>query len=457
VAEALIFTFAIVQYYYKNEASYTLKLAIPIIFGELAQLSLHLIDTAMIGFVSYKQLAAASLVLNVVNIPFILGIGITIAVAQMVSLAHGSFDKQLVSHYFYNGFILSAISAVLISSILLFSKSILLHLGQDPEVVKFAMPFMVLMSFSIIPMILFMALKQFADGLQYTKTAMTLSGIAIPLNVFLNWLLIYGHWGFQKMGLTGAGWATLFTRSFIFFALGAVILNHRVFRKYIAISGKQWVLRKNTILQLLKIGIPSSLQIGMEAGAFAISGILIGTISAEAQAAHQIALVCASFTFMVSLGLSQAGSIRVSHAFGTRNWGKISVIGKSNIVMATIFGAICCVLFFIFKNQLPLFFNHEHTVVMTASVLILFAAVFQIPDAVQANSAGLLRGIKDVNAPTLFIAVAYWVLGLPIGYVLAFPYKMGANGIWLGFIIGLSFAALFLTLRFLSKASKAIK
>lgn len=439
---------------YKAESKTTIKLAIPIILGELAQMSLHLLDTAMIGFVGYKQLAAAALVLNVINIPFIFGIGITISVAQMVSLAHGKYDRQLVSHYFYNGFWLCAISAIFISGILIFAGRILGHLGQDAEVVRLARPFMKLMSISIIPMVLFMALKQFADGLQYTKTAMTLSLAAIPINVFLNWVLIYGHWGFPRMELTGAGYATLITRTIIFLVLGLVILNHRIFSRYIAVARNQWKLKWTTLVQLLKIGIPSSLQIGMEAGAFAVSGIIIGTLGAAPQAAHQIALSCASFTFMVSLGLSQAGSIRVSHAFGSGNWKRISGVGVSTLGLALIYGSFSLVTFMILKQKLPLLFSREHQVVFVATGLIFLAAIFQVSDAIQATSAGLLRGIKDVNIPTVIVAIAYWVLAIPIGYILAFHFELGASGIWIGLIVGLSFSAVFLTLRFLRKTKQ---
>lgn len=442
------------MYFYKTEARHTLQLALPIIFGELAQMSLHLIDTAMIGYTGYKQLAAASLVLNFINIPFIFGIGITISVAQMVSLAHGKSDKQQVSHYFYNGFWLCAICGILISGGLLLSKDLLAHLKQDPEVVALAMPFMTLMSLSIIPMVLFMTLKQFADGLQYTKTAMTLSIVALPLNIFLNWLLIYGNWGFPRLELIGAGYATLITRTLIFLILGAVILKHRIFKKYMAVAQNQWKLKWDTMKQLLKIGIPSSLQIGMEAGAFAGSGIIIGTIGAEQQAAHQIALACASFAFMVSLGLSQAGSIRVSNAYGTTNWKRISVIGKSTLVLALIYGTVCCILFSLFRSYLPVLFNNEAHVIKIAAGLLLLAAVFQIPDAIQATSAGLLRGIKDVNVPTVFIFIAYWIVGIPLGCLLAFHFGMNEKGIWFGFISGLSFSAIALTIRFIKKCAQ---
>jgi multidrug resistance protein, MATE family len=438
----------------RAEASNTIKLAIPIIIGELAQMALHIIDTAMVGAISYKQLAAAALVINAMNIPFVIGIGMTISVSQMVSMAHGRRDGQLVSHYFFNGFILCAATAILISIILVFGKNILLHLGQDPEVVSFALPFMQLMGLSIIPMLLFMTLKQFTDGLEFTRTAMLISLLGMPVNILLNWLLMYGNWGFPRLELIGAGWATLITRSIMFVVLGLIILKHATFKKYIAVSSSQWKLRKKTMRELLHIGVPSSLQIGMEAGAFAVSGIIIGTIGAVAQASHQIALSCASFTFMVSMGLAQAGSIRVSNAFGRSDWPKISVIGKSTLIVALIYGSFCAISFALFRNQLPKIFNDNAEVLKMAGMLIIFAAVFQISDSTQAIGAGLLRGIKDVKYPTIMIAVAYWVVGLPAGYVLAFHFKMGASGIWLGLIIGLTLASLFLINRFLKMSKR---
>ena len=433
----------------RKEASNTLRLAFPIIIGELAQMALHIIDTAMVGAISYKQLAAASLVINALNIPFVIGIGMTISVSQMVSMAHGRRDSQLVSHYFFNGFILCAITAILISTLLVLGRSVLYHLKQDPEVVELAVPFMKMMGLSIVPMLLFMTLKQFTDGLEFTKTAMVLSLCALPLNTFLNWLLIYGNWGFPRLELMGAGWATLISRTLIFLILGIVILWHPTFRRYVAVRKNQWILRHRTIRDLLHIGIPSSLQIGMEAGAFAVSGIIIGTIGAVAQASHQIALSCASFTFMVSMGLAQAGSIRVSNAFGRGDRPKIAEIGKSTLITALIYGAICAAGFTIFKNQLPFLFNKDGDVILLASTLLLFAAVFQVSDSTQAIGAGLLRGIKDVRRPTILVAVAYWVIGLPLGYLLAFPFSMGAQGMWIGLIAGLSFASFFLITRFL--------
>jgi multidrug resistance protein, MATE family len=434
----------------------TIQLAVPIIAGELAQMSLHLIDTAMVGNISYRHLAAASLVMTVANIPFVIGLGMTISVSQMVSMANGRRDHQLISHYLFNGFLLCAAFALIISGGLVFGRNILQHLDQDPEVVKLSMPFMTLVGISVIPMILFMTLKQFADGLEYTKTAMILSVAAIPVNIFLNWLLIYGNWGFPRLELIGAGYATLITRSMIFIVLGLVILKHQRFRRFVAVRERQWKYNVSTMRELLRIGIPSSIQLGVEVCAFAVSGIIIGTISAVALAAHQIALSCASFTFMVSMGLSQAGSIRVSNAYGRGDWEKIREIGKTTILTALIYGFFCALCFVLFRWQLPLIFNGNPQVLKLSALLLLFAAVFQISDATQATGAGLLRGIKDVRLPTLLITIAYWVIGLPFGWLFCFHYHLGAAGMWLGLIIGLTLASIFLVTRFMKMGRRSL-
>ncbi|HEU4471115.1 MAG TPA: MATE family efflux transporter [Flavisolibacter sp.] len=438
----------------RTEAFKTIKLALPIIIGEMAQMALHIIDTAMVGAIDYRQLAAAALVVNAMNIPFVLGIGMTISVSQMVSMAKGKQDDAAVSHYLFNGFFLCALTALVISLLLVGGRSLLLDLGQDPDVALIALPFMKLMGFSIIPMLLFMTLKQFTDGLEFTRTAMLLSLIALPINILLNWLLIYGNLGFPRLELEGAGWATLITRTFTFLLLAAVVLRHKTFQPYISLRRQQWQFKKRTLKDLLHIGVPSGLQLGMEAGAFAVSGIIIGTLGAVPQAAHQIALSCASFTFMASMGLAQAGSIRVSNAFGRKDWIHISAIGKSTLVTALLYGIGCATGFILLRQVLPGFFNKNPEVVALAGGLLLLAAIFQISDSTQAIGAGLLRGIKDVKTPTMLIAAAYWVLGLPIGCLLGFYFGLGTSGIWIGLILGLSFASLFLAIRFRKKVAE---
>ena len=334
----------------ETEVYKTIQLAIPIILGELAQMSLHLIDTAMVGGISYRHLAAASLVMTAANIPFVIGIGMTISVSQIVSMANGRRDHQLISHYLFNGFLLCTVFALVISGGLVFGRNILRHLGQDPQVVELALPFMTLVGLSVIPMLLFMTLKQFTDGLEYTKTAMMLSVAAMPVNIFLNWLLIYGNWGFPRLELVGAGYATLITRHYDFYCAGTDRFKTQNVSAVYSGPGSQWKYNFKTIRELIRIGIPSSMQLGVEVCAFAVSGIIIGTINAVSQAAHQIALSCAAFTFMVSMGLSQAGSIRVSNAYGRGGLEQDPGIGKTTLGDSLALWVFLCCLFCLFSD-----------------------------------------------------------------------------------------------------------
>lgn len=438
----------------RSESYKTWKLSAPIILGELTQMALGIIDNVMVGAISYKHLAAAALVISVMNIPFVLGLGITMSVSQMVSTAHGRRDGFQVSHYFYNGLWMCSIASVIIALTLYFSSGIVYHLKQDPDVAVLAEPFLQIMAISTIPMIMFMAAKQFTDGLELTRTAMILSLLALPLNIGINWLLVYGNWGFPRLELIGAGYGTLITRTLILIALLIIIFIHPLFRRYIAVRKEQWVLKWKSIRELLSIGIPSSLQAGMESGAFAVTGIIIGTISAKEQAAHQIALGCAAFTFMVAFGLSQGGSIRISNAWGRKNWNDISIIGKSTLLSGLFYGIFCALFFVSIRNVLPLAFNSDTEVIAIASVLMLYAAIFQISDSTQAVGVGLLRGIKDVKIPTLYVAIAYWVVGIPVGCLFAFVFKMGAAGMWIGFVTGLTFSSIVLNKRFFGMLKK---
>jgi len=432
----------------RTEAFKTWKLSGPIIFGELTQMALGIIDSIMVGKISYQQLAASALVNSVLNIPFVLGFGMTMAISQTVSMANGRRDGLKVSHYLYNGFWLCSISAIIIAVSLVLSKNVLYHLGQDVEVARLGAPYLQIMSWSIIPMMMFIVIKQFTDGLERTRTAMLLSLAALPINIFINWLLVYGNWGFPRLELSGAGYGTLITRILILIIFVAVLFVHPFFSRYIAVRKNQWKINRQTIKELLHIGVPASAQAAMESGAFAVSSIIIGTLGAVQLAAHQIALNCASFAFMVSWGLAQGGSIRISNAWGRNNWKDISVIGKSTLLSGVAYGIIGLLFFVLFRNLLPLIFNNDPDVMALAAVLMLYAAIFQISDATQAIAVGLLRGIKDVKVPTMYIALAYWVIGIPVGCLMAFTFKMGAAGIWIGFVSGLSFSSLLLNNRF---------
>jgi MATE family multidrug resistance protein len=430
----------------------TLKIATPLIISNISQIGLGLIDSAMIGAVDYRQLAASSLVINIISIPQVLGMGMAIAISPLSAIANGQKNTYQASKVLFNGFLLSTIVAVLIAVTLVVSHNFLFHLGQDINVATLAVPFYKLLAWSLIPMLMFAAVKQFCDGLEFTKTAMTLSLISLPLNAFLNWIFIYGRFGLPRMELAGAGFGTLITRILIAITLIIIVSRHKIFKPYIEIRNKAWKIDSKTWKELLHIGVPTSLQYGMEVAAFSVSGIMIGWLGATSQAAHQIALNLATATFMAASGLSLGGSIRVANAYGRNEKGLLRSIGTSTISGGLIYGCICGIAFIVLRNYLPVIFTNNREVAAISSSLLVFAALFQISDATQAIGVGLLRGMKDVKVPTAFVAIAYWLIGIPVGYFLSFTLQMGASGIWLGFVTGLSASSVLLNGRFLKKS-----
>jgi multidrug resistance protein, MATE family len=440
----------------RTELGKTLKLSIPIIITNMAQIALALIDSAMVGAISYKLLAASSLAINAIGIPQIICIGLTMAVSPLVAIARGRQDAVQASRVLYNGAWLCTIAAFIIAVICVVGSPLLEQLRQDPEVATLAQPYFRIYAWSLIPMILFLAVKQFSDALEMTKTGMALALATLPVNAFLNWVFIFGNLGAPRLELYGAGVATLITRILVAIAMIIIVLYHPAYKRYIAASRQAWHLRGKQIRELLHIGIPSGLQYAMEAGAFAVSGIMVGLLGATAQAAHQIALNIASFSFMAALGLSLGGSIRVSHAFGRGDRPLMRKIGISTIYGGIAYGIFCVIYFVLLRYQLPLIFTKEPAVISLAASLLFLAAIFQISDSTQAIGVGLLRGIRDVKVPTILVAVAYWAIGIPVGYWLAFGREMGAAGIWLGLVMGLTASSVLCNWRFLRKTAITI-
>jgi MATE family multidrug resistance protein len=343
---------------------------------------------------------------------------------------------------------------LIMALIIQFNDGIVFMMGQDKVVEDLSAPYLKWMTWGILPMVLFLSMKQFADGLGQTRWAMYLSLSAIPVNFALNYLLIYGNLGFPRLELQGAGIATLLSRTAVMIGMFIMLAQSSVFAPYRQEWRQKLRLQRQQLRDVIRIGIPAGLQYGMEAGAFAVSGIIVGWLGYVQQAAHQIALGLASLTFMVSLGIGAAGSIRVAYAFGQKNMPHARMIGITSLFLAGAYGLCCALMFILARHQLPLFFNHEPEVVRFAALLLFFTAIFQISDSIQAVGVGLLRGIQDVRIPTLFVAIAYWVVGIPVGYYLAFSLGWNTAGIWTGLVVGLSVSAVLLTSRFL-RLSKA--
>ncbi|RYE18480.1 MAG: MATE family efflux transporter, partial [Sphingobacteriales bacterium] len=347
-----------------------------------------------------------------------------------------------------------------ITSIVLFlgmyfgSVYLLNSLDQSPAVVAQAKPFFVLLGFSIVPLMIFNTFKQFAEGLGFTKQAMQISIWGNVINIILGIIFVKGLFGIAPMGIRGVGYSTLIDRCLMAMVMSAYVLRSRNFRKYL----KGFVITqidKVRTARILKIGIPVALQGTFEVGAFSAANVMIGTISPIQQAAHQVAITLASVTFMVASGISSAAAIKSGNNFGAKEHLSLrfSAISSYHIVM--VFMAFTAILFVVANNWLPWIISTDANVIAIASQLLILAAIFQLFDGAQVVGLGILRGMGDVNVPTLITLIAYWVIGLPVSYVIGIYWGYGAQGVWVGLVLGLAAAAIMLYFRF-NKISKQL-
>lgn len=423
----------------------TMQLAWPIMLGQLGQVMMGIVDALMVGNVGEKYLAAANASNAVFFLVTIFGIGVSTAVAPLVSMAVAEKNEAKTGGILrgaYKAAVIVGIGIQLILSVLILNFG---SLGQPEEVTPLATEFLWILSFSVIPMVLFLCTKQFADGLSYTKPAMIITVAALAFNAFVNWLLIYGNWGFPELKLAGAGYATTLTRVLMVLVMLAYIHTAPNIRKYIV---QRPVNVNHYLRSILKMGIPSGMQYFFEIAAFGGAAIMAGWISITASAAHGIAISLASFTYMAATGISAAGAIRVGGYYGQQDALGIRKAGYAALLLGMGWMVLACGIFLLFKRSLVGLYITHPQVELVAGGLLVIAAFFQLSDGIQTIGLGILRGIADVKAPTYITFFSYWGIGIPVGYVLGFYTGMGINGIWIGLLIGLTVSAVFLTLRF---------
>ena len=414
---------------------------------------LNIIDSAMVGQLGYKQLAAASLVNNMIGLPFVVSMGFTMAISPLVAELKGAGKQEQCGNLLNNAIALNVAVSFIVVFILFFTGGVIYHLKQDYEVAQLGRPYLNWMLWSIVPMIAFLSIKQFCDGLNHTRVPLILALSSIPCNVFLNYLLIYGNWGFPKLELIGAGISTFITRFGMALIMAFYVFNHKKYKVYLV---NVWTINKTIIRKIANLAIPSAWQYGSEIGAFVVLGIMVGWFGAIQQAAHQISLSVAALTFMVSIGLSTAGSIKVGEAYGMQDIHLARKTGIAVLKFAGVYGLICAILFIVFRNYIPLLFTSDHEVIIQASILFLLAAAFQLGDSLQAVGIGILRGLQDVKLPTIYTTLSYWFIGIPVGFILGVHLNWQVIGIWIGFIACLTLMAFLLCLRFL-KITKEFK
>ena len=424
--------------------------------GSLGHVMVGVADSLMVGkMLGAIPLAAVSLANSIFHIPLVFAIGIAFGLTPLVANADGEGDVKKISALWKNGLVINLTFGLIVMALLFLSGPVFQHLKQEPEVVEFALPYFFIIITGIVPMMLFMNLKQFAEGLSDTLTATRVSLTANIFNVILNYLLIKGVWIFPELGLLGAGWATVFSRWLMFFGLLGYIKNKEKFAQY-------WEARKavkikwETIKKILDIGLPTGLQYVFEVGAFALTAIMAGSIGAFPQAAHQIAISLASISYMAVSGLSAAASIRVGNQLGQKDYVTLKLAATTLLKMTLVFMSVTGVIFLLSRNFLPTLFTNETEVIAIAAQLLIITTFFQISDGAQVWAQGALRGLSDVRIPTAITFVAYWIIALPASYVFAFVLNWGVIGLWVGLALGLTISGGLLTRRFFHKANELL-
>ncbi|OIQ16221.1 MAG: MATE family efflux transporter [Flavobacterium sp. MedPE-SWcel] len=441
---------------YIKEFEYNIRLAWPVILGMLGHTITGIIDNIMVGKLGAAELAAASLGNSMVFIAMSVGIGFSTAITPIVAQYDAEKNKEGVRTVFHHGLFLCTILGVFLFGLVWFSKPLMYLMGQPDEVVALAAPYIDWVAFSLLPMVIFQGYKQFSDGLSFTKYAMYAVIISNVINVVINYLLIYGIWIFPQLGIIGAALGTVISRVFMLVYIHYILVKNEKLKVYFTnFSLKE--IKKPMLRRITSLGVPSSMQMLFEVALFTAAIWLSGFIGKSSQAANQIALSLASMTFMFAMGLSVASTIRVGNQKGLKDYNKLLLVARSIFLLAVLVEIVFALLFVIFHKYLPHFFLNmkdatllaENTeVISIAAELLLVAAVFQISDGIQVVVLGALRGLQDVKVPTVITFISYWVVGFPISLYLGVYTSLGATGIWIGLLAGLTVAALFLYIRF---------
>jgi multidrug resistance protein, MATE family len=430
-----------------------LRIAYPVALSQLGHITVGIADCIMVGTLKGNALASVNIAFNVF-VPFMmLGIGISYGISPLIAKADGENNIQEISRILKHSIVINFITGLLLFALLFFSSALLGNLHQPPNTVAKAISFFEIISFTLIPLMIFQTFKQFAEGLAITRQAMYISISANVINIILNYILIHGKLGFPECGPNGAAYATLTARIFMAGSMFAFVFYHKKFTVYwknlsaIKYSGQFF-------RYLLRMITPVGMQLSLETGAFCFAGLMMGWLGETEISAHTIALTMAAVSYMAATGVAAAATVRVGNEFGKKDYGTLQTAGFSSFHLVITFMGICALVFIAFRSFLPPIFNPDQKIQDLAASLLLITAFFQLSDGIQVVGLGALRGIGDVKIPTAIALISYWLVGLPVGYVLAFPFNLRAEGIWYGLLIGLTLAAGMLSLRFYLKTRR---
>ncbi|TGD79742.1 MATE family efflux transporter [Hymenobacter wooponensis] len=426
----------------------TLTLAYPVMLSQLGHVLVNVCDSMVVGQTGKVELAAVSLSVSVCTVVMVFGMGLAMGITPLVAAADGRRDMATLGRLLVNGVWLCTAAGALLGGLGLLLPPLLPLLHQEPDVAALAAPWIRVIFLSLLPLMVFQGFKQFAEGLGLTRQAMLLSVQANLLNAFLCYALVFGKFGFPNLGMMGAAWATLIARTLMAALMAAYVLLAARLQPYREAAALNLLPDATSLRRLIGFGSPIGVQMMFEMGAFSFSAIMIGWLGATELAAHQIAINVASVTYMAASGIAAAATIRVGNLRGSGNAKGARHAGYAAYLITFLFMSLMGLLLIVGRQYIPQYYNNDPAVIAQAAGLLLIAAAFQISDGLQVVGLGALRGLEDVKVPSVVALLAYWAAALPLGYVLGFPLGLGATGVWLGLLTGLTLVAGLLLLRF---------
>ncbi|MFY8037709.1 MAG: MATE family efflux transporter [Cyclobacteriaceae bacterium] len=440
---------------YKPHLREGFQLAYPVMLSQLGHVTMGVADNIMVGNLGAAHLAGAGLANVAFNFLLLFGIGVSYAITPLVATADGERNDGQIASILKHGLLINVLNSFVLIAIVSVGMNVLYHIHQPPKVVKLATPYLSIITFSLIPILIFQTFRQFTEGLSLTRIAMIIVIASNFVNIGLNYVLIYGHFGFPALGLNGAGYATLISRILMAVAFAGFVYFAPRFKKYRSGFSIGSYSRK-LISKMLHIGLPAGLQFIFEVAAFDFSLVMMGWLGTSALAAHQIAINLATISYMTTSGLAAAATIRVSNFLGKKDYVNLRQAAYALLGLAMVIMSAWAILFIAGRDLLPHFYVTDENVISIAGPLLIIAGLFQLSDGAQVVCIGALRGLQDVKVPSLLIFVSYWIIGLPLGYCFTFIFDWGAIGIWIGLLIGLTLTASAMFVRFYRLSNKLV-
>jgi len=423
-----------------------MRLAWPVIVAELGWMFMGVVDTVMVGRLAPEAIGAVGLGSIIFFTAAIFGMGVLLGLDTFVAQAFGARRLHECHRWLRDGVHL-AIGA---SPLLMLATFGLLQLmplvGLHPEVQALTRPYVAAVAWSALPLLLYAAFRRYLQAIGLVRPVMVTLLLANLVNVAANWVFIFGHFGMPRLGVAGAAWATVVGRTFMATTLLLVIVRHEQVAK-VGLSDVPWTtVEWSRIRELVRLGVPAALQAAAEVGVFGAVAVLAGRINPAALAAHQVALNVASVTFMVPLGLSSAGAVRVGHAIGRRDASGAASAGWAAIALGAGFMSVAALVLLVMPRVLVSLFTTDAVVMATGVTLLRVAAAFQLFDGLQGVTTGVLRGLGDTRTAMIANLAGHWLVGLPAAAISAFVLGWGVIGLWAGLSVGLTLVGLALLL-----------